>query len=442
MAKILLIEDEKVQRKNLSAYLTKQKYEVDSADCVKCANEMLKENAYQVIISDMKLEDGTGRDILEMANEYAPEAFFIIVTAFASFEDSVSLIKAGAYDYIQKPVNLDELDSKIRNALNMINKNRENVILRERIKRTSNPIIYKSETIERLIETAERMAQSKAPVLITGDSGTGKELFARMIHERSRMNEVFIGVNCGALNENLLESELFGHEKGSFTGADRQKPGRFEMADGGTIFLDEIGEISLNMQVKLLRVIQEGQFERVGGTKSIKTDVRIIAATNRNLEDEIKNSRFREDLYYRLNVLQLEIPPLRERKEDIEELTEYFIRKYAEENGKNINKISAPALNKLRTYSFPGNVRELQNIIQRAVILDNDNIIDSDDILLREITSGNAGTLPEAVREIETQWIIKAMKKSGNSANKAARLLGITPRMLRYKMEKYGINME
>ncbi len=444
MAKLLIIEDERIQRKNLAGFLRKKKYKVDEADSISKAKELLNNFHYDLIISDMKLEDGSGFDILEMINGNNLDSIFILITAYASFEDSVKIIKMGAYDYIAKPVNLDDLEYKIKRAINLQNIKQENKILKEVIKKGEGELIYKSSIMKNIISTVNKIAKSNAPVLIVGESGTGKELIAKLIHKNSdRKDKIFVAVNSGALNENLLESELFGHEKGAFTGAVGQKPGRFEIADGGTIFLDEIGEISPAMQVKLLRVLQEGEFERVGGTKTIKTDVRIIAATNKNLEQLINENKFREDLYFRLNVLNIYLPPLRERKDDIKILAEYFLSKYSMENNKNISKISREAMKKLENYSYPGNIRELQNIIQRGVILSDSNILEAEDIIIldsgiKNKVSFNKG-LEKTIEDIEKQMIKNALEQSGGSVKTASEKLKITERILRYKMKKYEI---
>lgn len=441
MSRLLLVEDEKVQRENLSEYLRENDYQVITAEGVTEALNSIKNNVFDIVVSDIKLKDGNGREILEFVTGNNPETVFIAVTAYASVEEGVKLIKDGAYDYISKPVNLDDLDNKIQRALSYSSVKRENVYLRDRIERDEQ-IVYKSQAIDDILKLARKTANAEAPVLISGESGTGKELIAGFVHKKSsRAGNVFMAVNCGALNENLLESELFGHEKGAFTGAVSRKPGRFETAHGGTIFLDEIGDISPAMQVKLLRVIQEGEFERVGGTKTLKTDVRIIAATNRDIEAMIEEGAFREDLYYRLNVLNITIPPLRQRKEDIEVLTEYFIEKYSYENNKKPKSIDSSGMEKLKSYSYPGNVRELQNIIQRAVILSENETLTDDDFILSESLQNTrkTGNLEEAVENLERRMIQNALEANRHSVPDSAQALSITERQLRYKMKKYDI---
>ncbi|MFO8061559.1 MAG: sigma-54 dependent transcriptional regulator [bacterium] len=441
MNRLLLVEDEKIQRENLSEYLGENNYQVMTAEGVTDALSRIGNNVFDIVVSDIKLKDGNGRQILEYITSNAPDIIFIAVTAYASVEEGVRLIKDGAYDYISKPVNLDDLDNKIQRALSYSTVRKENILLKNQIEQAGE-IIYKSGEMKKIIELTDRVARSGAPVLISGESGTGKELIARRIHKKSvRSDNIFMAVNSGALNENLLESELFGYEKGAFTGAGQKKAGRFETAHGGTIFLDEIGDISPAMQVKLLRVLQEGEFERVGGTKTIKTDVRIIAATNKDIDKLIENDMFREDLFYRLNVLNIHLPPLRGRHEDIEALALYFMEKYSRENNKPVKSISEPAMDKLKGYSYPGNVRELQNIIQRAVILSENDELSREDFILLEPDSGQlpASDMEQAVETLESRMITDALNKHGHSVSKAADALNITKRQLRYKMKKYNI---
>lgn len=441
MNRLLLVEDEKVQRENLSEYLRENDYRVMTAEGVTDALSSIRNNVLDIVVSDIKLKDGNGRQILEYITSNAPDVIFIAVTAYASVEEGVKLIKNGAYDYISKPVNLDDLDNKIQRALSYSTVRKENVLLKNQIEQAGE-IIYKSGEMKKIIELTDRVARSGAPVLISGESGTGKELIARRIHRRSdRADNIFMAVNSGALNENLLESELFGYEKGAFTGAGQKKAGRFETAHGGTIFLDEIGDISPAMQVKLLRVLQEGEFERVGGTKTIKTDVRVIAATNKDIDKLIENDMFREDLFYRLNVLNIHLPPLRARHEDIKALALYFMEQYSRENNKPVKSISEAAMDKLKAYSYPGNVRELQNIIQRAVILSENDELSREDFILLEPDSGQlpSNDLEQAVETLESRMISDALNKHGHSVSKAAESLNITKRQLRYKMKKYNI---
>lgn len=441
MIKLLIIEDEEIQRKNLSAFLRKKKYYVDEADTVEKAIEKIDNNLYSVIISDMKLNNKRGEDVLDHINKMQIRTMFIIITAYASLEESVKIVKKGAFDYISKPINLDDIEYKIKRAVNMLKMQTENTMLKETLF-SNNNIIYKSKVMQNIIDTAYKVSKTKAPVLITGESGTGKELIAKLIHDNSeRKDNLFIAVNCGALNENLLESELFGYEKGAFTGANKRKIGRFEIADDGTIFLDEIGEISNAMQVKLLRVLQEGEFERVGGTKTIKSNARIIVATNKNLEEMVRNRQFRDDLYFRINVINVDLPPLRQRIEDIPLLVKSFIEKYNIENNRNIKKISTEAMKELEKYDFPGNIRELQNIIQRAIILNENTTIDEEDLIVRKDNRYDIDTMnmEQSVINLEKSMIIESLKKSNYSIKKAANKLSVSERQLRYKIEKYNI---
>ncbi|MEO0236870.1 MAG: sigma-54 dependent transcriptional regulator [candidate division WOR-3 bacterium] len=443
MVEILLVEDEKIQRKNLSDFLKGLGYSLSEAESVKTAKEFLNKKSYDIVMSDMKLGDGNGREILDFINENKIKTFFILITAYSSIEDSVYILKNGGYDYIQKPINLDDLQIKIKKIERIIDVEDENKILKE--KDENFEFVYESDKMKNLIENVKKVANSNANILIIGESGTGKEQIAKMIHSFSnRKNKLFVAVNCGALNENLLESELFGYEKGAFTGAYERRKGRFEIAHKGTIFLDEIGDVSLNMQVKLLRVLQEKEFERVGGNEKIKVDVRVISATNQDLLKLIEEKKFREDLFFRLNVITLKIPPLRERKEDIERLSYFFLQKYSKENNKKFKDFSKNALEKLFNYSYPGNVRELQNIIQRAVILGTGEKIQESDIIIENLeTQKNfefSGSFDEMVSNFEKRIIIDTLKKTDNSVKEAANILKTSERVIRYKMKKYNIN--
>jgi len=445
MLNILVVDDERVQRKNIADFLTENGYDVKNADSVSKAKEMIDDSIFDIVISDMKMNDGTGKDVLDHIKKVKTKIFFLLITAYANIEDSVYIMKNGGYDYIQKPVNLHDLENKIKNIESMIDMENENQLLKGAVEEESKNTIFKSPKMNDILKTVDQVAGAKASVMIQGESGTGKEVIARLIHDKSgRRKHMFVAVNCGALNENLLESELFGYEKGAFTGASFRKKGRFEIADKGTIFLDEIGDISLSMQVKLLRVLQEGEFERVGGVEKIKTDARIIAATNKNIENMIKDGSFREDLYFRLNVITMKIPPLRERREEIVPLAQMFAKVYSDENGKILRKISKGAEKILSGYSFPGNVRELQNIIQRAVILSSGQEIGEQDIMIRETPNSaevvRGSGLNDAVEKLEYEMITKSLDETGWSIGKSAKMLDITERMLRYKMEKLSID--
>ena len=374
------------------------------------------------------------------------------MTAYGDIETAVSVMKENAVDYLTKPIlDLDNLELIIKKALErkkLVSENRE---LREKLqdKYRFDEIIYVSPEMEAVLNIAGRSANSKASILIYGESGTGKELVAKAIHYTSpRKDAPLVSVNCAALNENLLESELFGHEKGAFTGSDRQRKGRFEQADNGTIFLDEVGEIPLTIQVKLLRVIQEREFERVGGNQTIRVDVRVITATNKNLEKMVSDGTFRQDLFYRLNVISISIPPLRERRSDIPPLVSYFVSKFASENNKEIESISKEAMDVLLKYNYPGNVRELENVIQRAVVMTRGKILTTDDLPIymksnksEDVLTTEKGrrSLDEIVEELERKLISEALEQSFGNQSKAAESLGISERNLRYKLKKYGM---
>jgi DNA-binding NtrC family response regulator len=447
---ILVIDDEAAQKDVLTGYLKKKGYKIFSASSGKEGIETARTNSVDIILSDFKMPDLNGIEVLEQVKKINPEISFVIVTAYGTVENAVKAMRLGAFDYISKPVDLDELDLMIERIIEHKNLKSENQFLKtqlqEKYKITS--IVSQSEKMEEVINVAARVADSKANVLITGENGTGKEVLAKAIHYISpRKDAAFVAVNVPALTETLLESELFGHEKGAFTGADKMKKGRFEIAHGGTIFLDEVGDIPQSIQVKLLRVLQEHQFERVGGTEKIEVDVRIIAATNKNLEEKIKDGSFREDLYYRLNVVSIKIPPLRERKEDILPMIESFIDKYCKENKREKLEISKEAADVLMKYNFPGNVRELENIIERAVVLTRGNVITLNDLPMnikgfkeeKTLAALGKGSLTEQVGAIEKQLIFDALQESGGNQTRAGKLLGLTERNLRYKLKKYNI---
>jgi len=447
---ILIIDDEAAQRDVLTGYLKKKGYKIFSASSGKEGIEIAEMNPVDIILSDYKMPDLNGIDVLEQVKKINPEISFVIVTAYATIENAVKAMRLGAFDYISKPVDLDELDLMIERIIEHKNLKSENLLLKNQLqeKYKISSIISQSRNMEEVINVAARVADSKANVLLTGENGTGKEVLAKGIHYLSpRRNEAFVAVNIPALTETLLESELFGHEKGAFTGADKMKKGRFEIADGGTIFLDEVGDIPQSVQVKLLRVLQEHQFERVGGTDKIEVDVRIIAATNKDLEQKIKDGSFREDLYYRLNVVSIKIPPLRERKEDIFPMIESFVEKFSTENKKSKLEISKEAVDVLMKYNYPGNVRELENIIERAVVLTRGKVITLGDLPMnirgfkeeKTLAALGKGTLTEQVEAIEKQLIFDALQQSGGNQTKAGKLLGLTERNLRYKLKKYNI---
>ncbi len=447
---ILIIDDEKNQRDILTGYLRKKGFNLFSASNGDEGINIVETNLIDIVFSDFKMPGKTGLEVLQEVKKINPKIDFVILTAFGTIENAVTAMRKGAFDYITKPVDLDELDLLIERIIENNSLRSENELLkdqlREKFKITS--IISNSPKMEEVLSVASRVAESKATVLINGENGTGKEVLAKTIHYiSSRKDKPFIAVNIPALSENLLESELFGHEKGSFTGADKMRKGRFELADNGTIFLDEIGDIPPLTQVKLLRVLQEQQIERVGGTESIKIDVRIIAATNQNLEKKIKEGTFREDLFYRLNIVSIKIPPLRERREDIFSLIEFFIEKYSKENLKDKFEISKEAADQILKYNFPGNVRELENIIERAVVLARGNTITLKDLPMNvsgfkseeHFEINDSQTLTDQVEALEKKLIYDALQNSNGNQTQAGKILGLTERNLRYKMKKYGI---
>ena len=447
---ILITDDEQSQRDILSGYLKKKGFKTFAAASGSEAIKIVNENPVDIILSDYKMPEMTGLELLAKVKKINPEINFIIITAYGTVETAVDAMKQGAFDYISKPVNLDELDLLIEKIIEHKNLKTENKLLKEQLveKNKLSSIISQSSKMDEVLSVASRAAQSKATVLITGENGTGKEVLAKAIHFASpRKDKPFITVNIPALSENLLESELFGHERGAFTGADKLKKGRFEIANGGTIFLDEIGDMTAGTQVKLLRTLQENTIERVGSSETISIDVRVLAATNKDLEQKIKEGTFREDLYYRLNVVKINIPPLRERREDILPLIEFFIKKYSAENDKRDVNISKEAADKLMKYNYPGNVRELENIIERAVVLMRSQTILESDLSLgvkgfsqeSEITHPGDETLLEQVEELEKKLIYDALKQTNGNQTKAGKLLGITERNLRYKLKKYNI---
>ena len=444
-ANILILDDEDVQREMLGGYLEKKGYDVQLASSGSMALGIINTSTVDIIITDQKMPEMSGIELAAKVREEHPNISVLIMTAFGSVDDAVQAMKKGVEDYLTKPINLEELELNLDRILEKRQLVRENEWLKEQVRKAPDVkgIVYISEAMEGVMSRAARAAESHATVLITGESGTGKELVARAIHEISdRKEEPFVTVNCSAVPESLIESELFGHEKGAFTGADRHRTGRFEQADGGTLFLDEIGEIPLHVQVKLLRVLQERSFERVGGNETISVDVRIITATNRNLDDEVEKGTFRQDLFYRLNVVGIELPPLRDRKSDIPVLVEYFIKLYAKNHAKTIHSLTPEALDYLIKYPFPGNVRELGNIIEQAVVLSRGDIINVRDLPIRVYTgvekaAENLG-LEENVAELERTSLWKALRETGGNKSAAARSLGISERKIRYMLKKYG----
>jgi len=454
MDTILIVDDEKNYLVVLEALLRPEGYEIITADNAVDALHLVRESDLDLIITDMKMPGMSGMELLEECKKLIPELPLIMMTAYGTIELAVEAIKKQAFDYITKPFKNEELKLTVIKALESYRLTKENRLLREALSERYNygNIIGKSKSMLKIYDLINKVARSKASVLITGSSGTGKELIAKAVHYNSpRKDQPFISINCGALTETLLETELFGHEKGAFTGAIAMKRGRFELADRGTLFLDEVGEMPQALQVKLLRVLQEMEFERVGGTRTFRVDVRILAASNRNIKEDVTNGLFREDLFYRLNVMNLELPPLRERIDDIPLLVKHFIEKYRTENNKNRIELSPEAWKALYNYSWPGNVRELENVIERALVLNSGGAIMLDD-LPEELTAEEAEfdverfippnmPLSTTLEKIEESLIRKALARCNNVQAHAAKRLGITKSLIQHKMKKYKITV-
>ena len=447
---ILIVEDGRSQREILRDFLKERGHNISEAANGKIALESLGSDYFDLLLLDIKMPAMDGMQVLAEAKRINPEIDAIMMTAYGTIDTAVKAIKAGAADFITKPIELEELLIKINRISERRTLLKENKILREELKEkgvTTNQIIYQGPLMNEMVNLAGRIARSHATVLIEGESGTGKELIARLIHTLSpRAEKPLIIVNCAALPENLLESELFGHEKGAFTGASQKRIGRFEEAEGGTLFLDEIGDLNISVQIKLLRFLQEREFQRVGGNQTIRSDVRIISATNQNLSDKVKERVFREDLYYRLNVVAIAIPPLRNRKEDLPPLIDHFLKKFTLENNKKIEGISSEARDQLLKYGYPGNVRELENIIERAVVITRNSAITTKDLPFWEASCDSdrgeiksTQTLKESLEELERRVVQNALEETGNNQSKAAIRIGISERMLRYKINKYSL---
>jgi DNA-binding NtrC family response regulator len=448
---ILIVDDESSQRQILAGFLKQKGYGILEAASADKAIELVRKSIIDVILTDYKMPDKNGLELLKEVRRINPETAVVMVTAFGTIEDAVRAMKEGAYDYLTKPIDLDELDLLVKRIIERQQLISENRLLKEQLKDkySFTGVIADSKEMEEVLSLAARAADSKASVLVQGESGTGKELVARTIHFTSpRKVKPFIAVNCAALNENLIESELFGHEKGAFTGADKQRAGRFEAANSGTLFLDEIGDLPLSTQVKLLRVLQEEKFERVGASESISVDVRIISATNKNLQNLVDEGKFREDLFYRLNVITISIPPLRKRRDDILSLIDFYLKRFNSELKGKKKSFSKEALDMMLKYDYPGNVRELENIVHRAVVLSRGTLIGTDDVFINigtDITASKKSadnknqTMSAQVERLEKKLVIQALESSAGNQSKAAKLLGISERNLRYRLNKWGL---
>ncbi len=450
MTKILIVDDEILQREILLTILSEEGYNVHSASCIEEARKIINESFPEIILTDLKLGSQDGIEILNNLPDEPFRPAVIVITAFGTISSAVNAIKKGAFDYLTKPLDKEVLLVTVRKAEERMNLIKENLLLRKELydKFKIDGIIVKSKKMLQIIDIVKKVTPTNATVLIYGESGTGKELISRAIHYNSpRKNKPFIAINCAAIPETLIESELFGYEPGAFTGANTRKIGLIEAADQGTLFLDEIAELPITTQSKLLRVLQDKEIRRIGGKDTIKVDVRIIAATNKNLADEVANNRFREDLYYRLKVVTVELPALRERKEDIPELVNFFIEKYSKEFGKRINGIDEKAMEAILNYSWPGNIRELESVIERAII-----ICDKDKITINDIQDELKVTkcknifdinIPDEginYEELEKELLKKALIKSNFVIAQAARLLGMSYDTFWYRLKKFGLS--
>lgn len=455
-AKILVVDDEESIREFLEIMLKKEGYEVTLAEDGLKAKELVQKKSFDMIISDLQMPNMTGIELLKFIRQNYPEILFMMITAFGTTETAVEAMKMGAYDYLTKPFKIDEVRINIANALKSKNLEFENRTLKKELNKefSFQNMIGNSPAMHHVFDLVKRVSQAPTNILVTGESGTGKEVIAKAIHYNGPLKEKpFVTINCGAIPENLMESEMFGHKKGSFTGAVADKPGLFEVADGGTLFLDEVGELPLTIQVKLLRALQERIIRRVGSTEDTKVEVRIIAATNRNLEEMVQKGTFRQDLYYRLNVIHIRTPSLRERKEDIPILALHFLKKFNGKLNKNINSISDETMEILKKYEYPGNVRELENLIERTVALEAGATILPESLpplvstptgrkmaSSHEIEITDDGVeLDKIMGQIEKELIIKAIHQAGGIKKKAAKLLKITFRSMRYRIEKYNL---
>ncbi len=457
-ASILVVDDELSMRELLEFMLTREGYRVTCAKNGKDAINLLEKKSFDLLLCDIRLGDITGLDVLEVSKTQHPETVVIMISAYASTETAVEAMNSGAYDYVPKPFDTDELRQTIAKALELKTLEEEKKNIDDELKKTLHfgKIVGNSPKMMHIYSMIRQVAKTRTNVLITGESGTGKELIARAIHEQSeRRDKPFVAINCGGIPENLMESELFGHKKGSFTGATFEKKGLFEIGHEGTVFLDEIGELDLPIQVKLLRAVQEKAIRPVGGNEDVKVDIRIVSATNKKLEEEVIEGRFREDLFYRLNVIEIKVPPLRERKGDLKTLAQHFLEKYSQDLSKKVTKISSYAIDLLNKYDFPGNIRELENLIERSVALTSTNIILPDSLSisvhkrrwiegfkdqrfdLDEVCQGVS--LDNILEQIERAYLKKSLDCAGGNKQKAAELLDLSLRSFRYRLDKLGI---
>lgn len=447
--KILIVDDDAGHRIMIKATLLERGYEIFEASDGSEAVAMVEKRFFDLIMLDLKMKNMDGVEALKQIKKISPAIPVLIMTAYASVQTAVEALKLGAIDYLMKPLDIEKVIQTIDKALNSQTLKIDDKIFKERVDREFDfsSIIGKSKKMRDIFETIALTAPSDATILILGESGSGKELVAEAIHKNSlRKDKPFIKVNCAALAENLLESELFGHEKGAFTGAHSKREGRFEQANNGTLFLDEIGDMSASTQAKILRALQEGEFERLGGNKTIKVNVRIIAATNKNLEEEVEKGRFRKDLFFRLSVVPVYLPPLRERREDLPLLADYFLKKYAKKNKRLIKGFVPSAIDMLLRYQWPGNVRELENVIERAVIISREDMITPDALpnALKNNPDGEADNsfdnlAGRLIKDVEKELIIKTLEQTNHNITQAAKLLGITRRGLQYKLKELQI---
>ncbi len=450
-ARILVVDDEPSMQEFLEILLRREGYDVTAVGDVDAALLALESDDYELVITDIQMPGRTGLDLLRAAREVSPETLVVVITAFATTETAIAAMKEGAYDYLTKPFQVDEIKLVVEKALEKKLLASENRRLRKELRTRSRNLVGTSAAMQRVYDLVSQVSNTKTNVLIVGESGTGKELVARAVHtESDRSEAAFVAVNCAAIPENLLESELFGHVKGAFTGAVQNKAGLFETADAGTLFLDEVAELPPSLQVKLLRALQEKTIRRVGDSRDRQVDVRIVAATNRHLEEEVAASRLREDLYYRLNVIQIALPPLRERMEDLPLLVHHFVEKYAAELGKPVCGVTQATLERLAAHRFPGNVRELENVIERAVALSRGEWIEPVDLpptLLRGAEAEEEVRIPpegvdldQLVASYERDLLLEALKRTSGVKKRAAQLLGISFRSFRYRLDKLGLD--